>query len=164
MVEDDVLDQIGTLNTLPPVISTPPPQNTLQQVVRVMTVAPEVFYNTEGQAPEEGERLLRMLTDSGIILSAGHRSGRAIPCHGGYSPPTPPLRGLYLTAPCGWSFVRRVCSDASYEVASRAFGAGGVRLATHMFNAMSPLRGREPGVVGAVWDSQHVRGGFLVIV
>lgn len=39
-------------------------------------------------------------------------------------------------------------SDASGHVVARAIEAG-ADLATHLYNAMSPLKGREPGVVGA---------------
>jgi N-acetylglucosamine-6-phosphate deacetylase len=43
-------------------------------------------------------------------------------------------------------------SNASYKRASQVF-AMGVPAATHLFNAMSPLQGREPGMVGAIYDS-----------
>ncbi len=43
-------------------------------------------------------------------------------------------------------------SDASYEEAIESFGWG-LSHATHLFNAMSPLHHRSPGVVGAVFDS-----------
>lgn len=39
-------------------------------------------------------------------------------------------------------------SDADYEAAMKAFAAG-AKLVTHLFNAMSPLAHREPGLVGA---------------
>jgi N-acetylglucosamine-6-phosphate deacetylase len=40
-------------------------------------------------------------------------------------------------------------SDCSFETATRAFKAG-ARAATHLFNAMSPLTSRAPGLTGAV--------------
>ncbi|UYZ57533.1 N-acetylglucosamine-6-phosphate deacetylase [Hymenobacter latericus] len=43
-------------------------------------------------------------------------------------------------------------TNATYAQATAAFG-GGFAAATHLFNAMSGLAGREPGVVGAVYDS-----------
>lgn len=39
-------------------------------------------------------------------------------------------------------------TDATFEQAMTAFTAG-VRLATHLFNAMRPIHHREPGIVGA---------------
>ena len=51
-------------------------------------------------------------------------------------------------------------SDASYEQAMAAFDAG-ASMATHLFNAMSQLGNREPGVVGAVLDSKAVHAGLI---
>ena len=42
-------------------------------------------------------------------------------------------------------------SNASYEQATAAFNKG-ITTATHLFNAMSPLQGRELGMVGAIYD------------
>jgi N-acetylglucosamine-6-phosphate deacetylase len=43
-------------------------------------------------------------------------------------------------------------SNASYRQGCDAF-ARGIPLATHLYNAMSPLSHREPGLVGAIFDS-----------
>jgi N-acetylglucosamine-6-phosphate deacetylase len=62
-------------------------------------------------------------------------------------------------------------TDASYEQARAALDAG-ARGFTHLYNAMSPLQGRAPGVVGAAledrgsWcglivDGHHVHAGSL---
>ena len=51
-------------------------------------------------------------------------------------------------------------TDASYEEAIAGFDAG-VRMATHLFNAMSPWQGRKPGVVGAVLNRQEVYAGII---
>ena len=48
-------------------------------------------------------------------------------------------------------------SDCSYETA-RAAMAAGARCATHLFNAMSQLGNREPGLVGAVLDGTGAAG------
>lgn len=51
-------------------------------------------------------------------------------------------------------------SDASFEQASSAIRAG-ARMATHLFNAMSPLGHREPGVVGAALHHGEVWAGII---
>lgn len=51
-------------------------------------------------------------------------------------------------------------SDASCATASQAFAAG-ARLTTHLFNAMSPLGHREPGLVGATLDNASVRASLI---
>ena len=47
-------------------------------------------------------------------------------------------------------------SNATYEEAIDGFYQG-IPAATHLFNAMSPLQGRQPGVVGAIYDNNDVR-------
>ncbi|MDQ7086132.1 MAG: N-acetylglucosamine-6-phosphate deacetylase [Sulfurovum sp.] len=44
-------------------------------------------------------------------------------------------------------------SSASYAQAKEGF-ASGISHATHLFNAMNPYHHREPGIVGAVFDSE----------
>lgn len=51
-------------------------------------------------------------------------------------------------------------SDATAETAEAAFAAGASQ-ATHLFNAMSQMQGREPGVVGAALAAQHVYAGLI---
>jgi N-acetylglucosamine-6-phosphate deacetylase len=46
-------------------------------------------------------------------------------------------------------------SNATYEQAINGFYQG-IPAATHLFNAMSPLQGREPGMVGAIYDNTDV--------
>ncbi|MCE0556728.1 N-acetylglucosamine-6-phosphate deacetylase [Motilimonas sp. E26] len=52
-------------------------------------------------------------------------------------------------------------TNATYEQAKAAIDAGAT-FATHLFNAMSPMTGREPGVLGAVYDSEDVYTGIIV--
>lgn len=47
-------------------------------------------------------------------------------------------------------------SNATYEEAIDGFYRG-IPAATHLFNAMSPLQGRQPGMVGAIYDNNDVR-------
>ena len=51
-------------------------------------------------------------------------------------------------------------SDADYDTAKAAIAAGMTGV-THLFNAMSPLLHRAPGVVGAALDDRHVYCGLI---
>ncbi|HHQ4805611.1 TPA: N-acetylglucosamine-6-phosphate deacetylase, partial [Aeromonas veronii] len=51
---------------------------------------------------------------------------------------------------------------ASYDQAMAGFD-NGIRFATHLYNAMTPtINGREPGVVGAIYDRKDVYAGIIV--
>jgi len=69
-------------------------------------------------------RIIRKLTDAGVIVSAGH-------------------------------------SNATYAEIKAALDQG-LRGFTHLFNAMSQLTGREPGVVGAALDDQDSWCGIIL--
>ena len=51
-------------------------------------------------------------------------------------------------------------SDCSYDAASSAVEAG-AHMMTHLFNAMSQLGNREPGMVGAALDLGHLHAGLI---
>ncbi|MBM7036513.1 N-acetylglucosamine-6-phosphate deacetylase [Vibrio ulleungensis] len=52
-------------------------------------------------------------------------------------------------------------SNATYQQAVESFD-NGITFATHLFNAMTPMTGREPGIVGAIFDSPEVYAGIIV--
>jgi len=52
-------------------------------------------------------------------------------------------------------------SNATYEEACLAFG-NGINLCTHLYNAMSPLQHRKPGLVGAVFNSDNVYAPIIL--
>lgn len=49
---------------------------------------------------------------------------------------------------------------ATYAQARQGF-ENGITFATHLFNAMTPMTGREPGVVGAIFDTPDVYAGII---
>ncbi|MFH0256344.1 N-acetylglucosamine-6-phosphate deacetylase [Vibrio rumoiensis] len=51
-------------------------------------------------------------------------------------------------------------TNATYREARQGF-ANGITFATHLFNAMTPMVGREPGVVGAIYDTSEVYAGII---
>jgi N-acetylglucosamine-6-phosphate deacetylase len=52
-------------------------------------------------------------------------------------------------------------SNATYEEASQAFGQG-INLVTHLYNAMSAFGHRQPGLVGATFDTDTVYAPIIV--
>lgn len=52
-------------------------------------------------------------------------------------------------------------TNATYEEVMEK-KSHGITLATHLYNAMSPFTHREPGVIGAVLDSEDIRTGIIV--
>jgi len=58
----------------------------------------------------------------------------------------------------------KVClghTNADFSTAQKAVDAGATGF-THLFNAMSPLQGREPGVVGCALLNDHTQCGLIV--
>lgn len=51
-------------------------------------------------------------------------------------------------------------SHATWAEAKEGFNAG-IRCATHLYNAMPPIIGREPGLIGAIFDSPDVWCGII---
>ncbi len=51
-------------------------------------------------------------------------------------------------------------TNASYAEAREGFKQG-ISFTTHLFNAMTPITGREPGMVGAIYDTPEVYTGVI---
>lgn len=51
-------------------------------------------------------------------------------------------------------------SNATYDEAKAGF-ANGINVVTHLYNAMSPLQHRQPGLVGAAMDDIRVRASII---
>lgn len=51
-------------------------------------------------------------------------------------------------------------SNATYDQAYQSF-ENGITTTTHLFNAMSPLQSRAPGVVGAIYDHAYVHASIV---
>ena len=51
-------------------------------------------------------------------------------------------------------------SNAGFAEATAAFD-NGIQAATHLYNAMSPLQHRSPGMVGAIMDHSHVMASII---
>ncbi|KAA6439738.1 N-acetylglucosamine-6-phosphate deacetylase [Dyadobacter flavalbus] len=52
-------------------------------------------------------------------------------------------------------------SNATYEEATKAFSQG-INLVTHLYNAMSAFGHRQPGLVGATFDSEQVYAPIII--
>lgn len=75
------------------------------------------------------------------------------------APETVPAKRIYALAEAG-VLVSLGHSDASYRTAREALAAG-ARLVTHLFNAMSPLAHRDPGLPGAALETGAAFVGLI---
>lgn len=51
-------------------------------------------------------------------------------------------------------------SNSTYEEARKGFAAG-IRFATHLYNAMPAITGRQPGLMGAIFDTPEIYTGVI---
>ncbi|MEY4474411.1 MAG: N-acetylglucosamine-6-phosphate deacetylase [Pseudomonadota bacterium] len=82
-------------------------------VITKLTLAPEMV----------DAKYIRQLTDTNILVSAGH-------------------------------------SNATYQQARQGFSAG-IGFATHLYNAMPYISGRNPGLIGAIFDTAEIYTGII---
>ena len=66
----------------------------------------------------------------------------------------------FINKACQLCRVSIAHTEADYETASESFTKG-VTQVTHLFNAMPGFSHREPGTVGAVFDSEHVMAELI---
>ena len=100
---------------------------------------------------------LRRIDDAAIALLTRPRRGRVLVT---IAPETAPPGAIAALVAAG-VVVAAGHSDATYAQGIAAIDAG-ITGATHLFNAMSPLTSRAPGLVGAILDDDRVTAGIIV--
>jgi N-acetylglucosamine-6-phosphate deacetylase len=100
---------------------------------------------------------MRAIEEADVAIATSLRGGRM---HMTIAPEKVPTAMIGRLAEAGVR-ISAGHTTASYEamVAAKAAGLTGV---THLFNAMPPLAGREPGVVGAALDDGDLFVGLIV--
>jgi N-acetylglucosamine-6-phosphate deacetylase len=76
------------------------------------------------------------------------------------APELPGALDLFALARAAGTVVSIGHTDATYDEALRGVDAG-ASFATHVLNAMRPLAQRDPGVIGAVLESERVTAGVI---
>lgn len=114
------------------------------------------FLNPERRGVHD-ERKLRQLTVAVAEAFEPIRNGRTLLT---IAPEAAEPEAIRVLAQKGF-VVSAGHSDATYEQTIAAIGQG-LRGFTHLFNAMSQMRVREPGVVGAALDDEHTWAGIIV--
>lgn len=159
------LARLGTLSFLPTLITDTPAQ-TAAAVDAAASAAPAgvVGLHLEGPhlsmtrkgAHEPG--LIRPMTadDLRFLCDARVRVGRLLVTVA----PESVTPGQIATLTGAGVIVSLGHTDCGIEVARAAVNAG-ARVATHLFNAMSPLGNREPGLVGAVLTDGRLDAGLI---
>lgn len=99
---------------------------------------------------------LRVLRDEDIALLSSLRNGRTLVTLAPEA--ATPQQIAQLVS--GGVIVALGHSEADYDTARAAFAAGAVGV-THLFNAMSPLNHRAPGMVGAALADDAVYAGVI---
>ncbi len=114
------------------------------------------FLNPAKRGIHDGARLRPLGEEELAVLTRPGRGRRLVTLAPERAPPgtIARLRAAGLIVCAGHS-------DASYETTCAALDEG-LDGFTHLFNAMSGLGSREPGMVGAALDDRHSRFGLIV--
>ncbi|MEP9359157.1 N-acetylglucosamine-6-phosphate deacetylase [Sphingomonas sp. KR3-1] len=114
------------------------------------------FLNVDRKGIHSADKI-RPLDAEGIAALTGLRRGRTLVT---LAPERVTLADIEQLVAAG-VVVAAGHTNARYEQAKAAVAAG-MRGVTHLFNAMSPLGSREPGMVGASLDSDALVCGIIV--
>ena len=103
-------------------------------------------------------KLIRQMDDDdlALLLSAADRLANVMVT---VAPENTSLEQIKVMAQAGIS-VSLGHTDADAEICHAAFDAG-ANCVTHLFNAMSQLGNREPGLVGAVLEREEIYAGLI---
>ena len=159
--------RLGTLGLLPTLITDTP------AVTRAVIAAGEAaagvvpgFLGLHLEGPHLDPRrkgahdpaLIRPMTDAdlGVLLEAARRLPALVVT---VAPEAATAEQIAALAAAG-AVVSLGHSDCAAATAAAAFAAG-ARMTTHLFNAMSQLGSREPGLVGAALDAGSVQAGLI---
>ncbi len=97
--------------------------------------------------------------DPGIVEAFYEASGGLLKIIG-LAPEENPDFESYIAAVKDRVIVSLAHTASDYDTARKAFDAGACH-AVHLYNAMTGMSHREPGVVGAVFDSKHVTAELI---
>lgn len=160
--------RLGTLALMPTLI-TDTPETTRAAVAAVAQAVAEGVPGIAGlhlEGPHlslarkgaHDPALIRPMTadDLGFLLDAARKLPRLLLT---IAPESVDTEQIFAMANAG-IVVSLGHSDAGFD-ACRAGFAAGARMVTHLFNAMSQLGNREPGLVGAALDTGGVSAGLI---
>lgn len=114
------------------------------------------FLNPARKGTHDASRFLT-LDDAAIALLSGLKTGRTMVTLAPEMTTPAAIRALSAAG----VIVSAGHSDADYATMRAGFDAG-ITGVTHLFNAMSPLHHRAPGVVGAAIENQEAYAGLIV--
>jgi N-acetylglucosamine-6-phosphate deacetylase len=160
--------QFGTTSLLPTLI-TDTPENTANAIVAAIEAERQGIQGFAGlhlEGPHLSQsrngahdpQLIRPMSDAdlGRLLAAKDRLTTLLTT---VAPESATLAQISAMAKAG-IIVSIGHSDCNYDTAMRCFDAGAT-MVTHLFNAMSQMGNREPGLAGAAMDRGSVYAGLI---